>query len=131
MKRCLALALLCAACAGPAQETALDDPLGGKPAAPQTVSLLREPLYAPNLAPERQAELEANLEAAWKEYLEDPRSEERIIWVGRRLAYLGRYRAAIEVYTRGLELHPQSYRLLRHRGHRHITLRELEAEGLL
>jgi tetratricopeptide (TPR) repeat protein len=31
------------------------------------------------------------------------------------------------VYTRGLEKHPKSYRLLRHRGHRYITLRKFDA----
>ncbi len=52
-----------------------------------------------------------------------PRDEERIIWYGRRLAYIGRYEKAIEVYSKGLTMHPDSPRLLRHRGHRYITLR--------
>ncbi len=70
-------------------------------------------------------ELQARLleEAADRLELE-PDSEDSWIWVGRRLAYLGRYRAAQRVYTRGLATNPGSYRLLRHRGHRWLTLRE-------
>jgi len=57
---------------------------------------------------------------------QNPGDELAIIWLGRRLAYLGDYRGAIDVYTRGLELHPESYRLRRHRGHRYITLRRFD-----
>lgn len=55
-----------------------------------------------------------------------PASETDLIWVGRRLAYLGRYDEAIEVYTDGLETHPESFRIRRHRGHRFITVRNLD-----
>ncbi|HIF39625.1 MAG TPA: hypothetical protein EYQ74_00830 [Planctomycetes bacterium] len=51
-------------------------------------------------------------------------SEANAIWVGRRLGYLGRYSEAIEWFTARLREFPDSYRLLRHRGHRHISLRE-------
>jgi len=47
------------------------------------------------------------------------------IWLGRRLAYLGRYRDAIETYSEGIEKHPDDARMYRHRGHRYITVREL------
>jgi len=52
-----------------------------------------------------------------------PRDEERIIWFGRRLAYIARYEEAIKAYSKGLTIHSDSPRLLRHRGHRYITLR--------
>ena len=52
-----------------------------------------------------------------------PRDEQRIIWYGRRIAYLGLYDDAIEIYSKGLKVHPESPRLLRHRGHRYISLR--------
>ena len=48
-----------------------------------------------------------------------------IIWLGRREAYLGHFREAIEIFTRGIELHPYDARLYRHRGHRYISVREL------
>jgi tetratricopeptide (TPR) repeat protein len=52
-----------------------------------------------------------------------PREEDRIIWYGRRLAYLGLYQDAIDVYSIGLTVHPNSPKLLRHRGHRYISTR--------
>ncbi|RIK70733.1 hypothetical protein DCC62_22425, partial [candidate division KSB1 bacterium] len=61
--------------------------------------------------------------AFWRAAL---RAGERLIWLGRRLAYLWRYREAIEVFSKGIALHPKSYKLLRHRGHRYITVREFD-----
>ena len=49
-----------------------------------------------------------------------------MIWVGRRLEYLERFDEAQELSTRGLELHPDSWKILRHRGHRWITLRQFD-----
>ena len=51
-------------------------------------------------------------------------NEANAIWVGRRLGYLGRYSEAIEWFSARLQEFPDSYRLLRHRGHRHISLRK-------
>jgi tetratricopeptide (TPR) repeat protein len=91
----------------------------------QATSLLGDPLYSPRLRPEQRKQLEANLAAAKAAYQKDP-SEENIIWLGRRTAYLNQFREAIAVYTKGLAEYPRSYRLLRHRGHRYITVRELD-----
>ncbi|HRP63162.1 MAG TPA: hypothetical protein PK400_07715 [Phycisphaerales bacterium] len=55
----------------------------------------------------------------------DP-TENNFIWMGRRLAYLGHYEDAIAEFTHGLERYPSSFRLLRHRGHRWITLRRFD-----
>ncbi len=55
-----------------------------------------------------------------------PDSETDLIWVGRRLAYLGRYSESIDVYTQGLGIHPDSYRIRRHRGHRYISTRRFD-----
>lgn len=90
---------------------------------PEAYSLLGEPLYAPELPEDVLLERSADLSEAHRIYLMDPANELSIIWFGRRLAYLGRYHEAVEVYTDGLEVHPDSERLLRHRGHRFITLR--------
>jgi len=101
--------------------------VGTKRESPREVrSLLGEALAPPELAPEREEALEADLAAARSAYESAPDSEEAAIWVGRRLAYLGRYQEAVEWYTREIEQHPESYRLLRHRGHCWITLREFE-----
>lgn len=72
---------------------------------------------------ERYEQQLAAARAAWERTPQDPDS---IIWLGRRLAYLGRIREAIEVYSRGIALHPDNPWLYRHRGHRYITVRELD-----
>ncbi|MCP5108286.1 MAG: tetratricopeptide repeat protein [bacterium] len=64
-----------------------------------------------------------NYESAKKNFEAEP-NEENTIWLGRRTAYLGKYKEAIAIYTRGLERFPNSYRLYRHRGHRYISTRQ-------
>ncbi|MCR9251523.1 MAG: tetratricopeptide repeat protein [bacterium] len=66
----------------------------------------------------------AKLEEAKNNFDSNPDSLDYIIWYGRRLAYLSKYKEAISVYTNGLKKHPNSYQLLRHRGHRFITTRQ-------
>lgn len=85
-----------------------------------------KPLFPMQLTPERRAKLEADLAVALEAKAAAPNRVENWIWLGRRLAYLGRYRDAIAVYTTALEHWPDSYRLYRHRGHRWITVREFE-----
>lgn len=92
---------------------------------PEAYSLFGEPLFPMELPEETRAELEANLAEARADYEADPDDPENIIWLGRRLAYLWRYQDAIEVYTEGIEKHPENPKLYRHRGHRYITVREL------
>lgn len=93
---------------------------------PEAISLLGEPLYAPELPLDTLLQRGAELNTAHSLYLVDETNEQSIIWFGRRLAYLGRYHEAIDVYTAGLVHHPDSYRLLRHRGHRFISIRRLD-----
>jgi len=64
-------------------------------------------------------------EAKRKALDEDP-SLDNTIWVGRFIAYQGKYREAIQYYTEALEKFPDESRLLRHRGHRYISVREFE-----
>lgn len=66
---------------------------------------------------------EVNLRAAEKKYRADSTDDEQIIWYGRRLAYVGNYKDAISVYTKGINRHPDNARFYRHRAHRYITLR--------
>lgn len=94
--------------------------------ASEGVSLLGKPLIAPALPEDVRLKRERELRVAQYEYDRDPHDEGAIIWLGRRLAYLGRYRDAIDVFSNGLALHPESYKLLRHRGHRYITLRKFD-----
>ena len=88
----------------------------------ETISLLGRPLYA-NPVTSNLAALEVDLEAARAEWAKQPNDPDRIVWLGRRLAYLWRYGEAIDVFTAGLQAHPNDAALLRHRGHHYITLR--------
>ena len=70
--------------------------------------------------------MEKNLKEAQAQYDANPKNADAIIWLGRRLAYLGRFTDAIDTYTKGIALFPADARFYRHRGHRHITLRQFE-----
>jgi len=91
--------------------------------APETISLLGDTLFAPALPDSIRARYERRLAEARNDFDHAPTELSNVIWLGRRTAYLGRFREAIAVYSKGLEAHPNVARLLRHRGHRYITLR--------
>jgi len=93
----------------------------------EAISLAGDELPRPGRSADRRRALEADLAAARRELEENPRDPAAHVWVGRRLGYLGRYREAVDVFTAAIEEFPESYRLLRHRGHRNITLRRLDA----
>jgi dienelactone hydrolase len=93
---------------------------------PEATSFLGAHLFAPEPAPDAAKTLEENLANARAEFAKNPDAADAILWLGRRTAYAGRFREAIEIYTRGLAKHPGDARLYRHRGHRFITVRKLE-----
>jgi len=93
---------------------------------PEGTSLLGKPLVSVPPTGEHKTRLEADLAKAQADYDRDPASADAAIWLGRRLAYLGRFRDAIDVYSKGILRHPNEPRLYRHRGHRHITIRKLD-----
>jgi tetratricopeptide (TPR) repeat protein len=88
-------------------------------------SLLGRPLSRPPVSAAARSNLEAKLAAARQAFDHTPTNPDSIIWLGRRTAYLGRYREAIAIYSRGIKLHPNDARLYRHRGHRYLTIRRL------
>jgi tetratricopeptide (TPR) repeat protein len=92
----------------------------------QAISLFGESLFPPPLPPEVREDREVKLVQARSDYELDPGDTDAIIWYGRRTAYLGDYRSAITIYTEGIEQHPDDARLYRHRGHRFISVRELD-----
>jgi tetratricopeptide (TPR) repeat protein len=117
------VAFAVAGCASPAPREHSDD-------VEQVVearSLLGVSLVRPQIPAEVRTRYEEQLADAQAELLRAPESADASIWVGRRLAYLGRYGEAIEHFTRAIERHPRDARLYRHRGHRYITVRRLEA----
>jgi tetratricopeptide (TPR) repeat protein len=93
---------------------------------PEATSLFGKPLVSIAPMGEQKARLEADLAKAQADYDRDPSSADAAIWLGRRIAYLGRYGDAIDVFSRGIARHPNEPRLYRHRGHRYITIRKFD-----
>jgi len=97
-----------------------------EPVVPEAFSLLGEPLVPAPLPPEVRADRLGKLAEAEAQLDESPEDADALIWLGRRLGYMGRYREAVAVFTRGAALYPKDARFLRHRGHRFLTLRRLD-----
>jgi tetratricopeptide (TPR) repeat protein len=93
---------------------------------PEATSLLGRPLISPEPPAERKAAMEKDLEAARAEFEKNPANVDAAIWLGRRTAYLGRYREAIRIYSDAIAKQSSDARLYRHRGHRYITVREFD-----
>jgi tetratricopeptide (TPR) repeat protein len=102
-------------------------PAAGEAPEVEAISLLGKELIRPT-APAAAAapQLEA-IDALKRRLAARENDAEALIWLGRRVAYLGRYRESIEIFGRGASLHPEDARFLRHRGHRHLTLRDIPA----
>ncbi len=96
------------------------------PSGAQAISLLGDTLKTPDVNPADFDEFNSNLLRAVVDYRIDPENPEYIIWLGRRTAYLGSYREALNIFTEGVFKHPEDPRMYRHRGHRYITLRQFE-----
>ena len=99
---------------------------GPLPPGVQAISFLGDTLREFPLAPAVKARYEQQLAEAHAAYVRTPTNVDSIIWLGRRLGYLGRIREAIDIYSKGIALHPDNPWLYRHRGHRYITVRELD-----
>lgn len=86
-------------------------------------SLTGRPLERPRFDDATAARLRTELALAADSLRARPASAEALLWVGRRLAYLGRYREAIDTFSVGVKRFPVDARFLRHRGHRYLTVR--------
>ncbi len=118
------IALFAAAC--DTSSSSGDEVGAALPEGAQTFSLFGDPLYPPEPSPEVEAQQAEELAEARATYDENPDDADAIIWLGRRIAYTGLYREAVEVYTEGIEKHPADARMYRHRGHRWISLRDFD-----
>ena len=93
---------------------------------PEAKGLDGRSFFAPELSAEAKKRLEDSLAAATADFVKNPDDVQNIVWVGRRLAYLSRYREAIDVFSRGVAKFPADARPLRHRAHRYITTRQFD-----
>lgn len=92
----------------------------------EAISLLGDTLRRPRLDSAAQERMQSQLVAARLELAARPADADALIWVGRRLGYLGRYAAAIAMFSDGIRRFPNDARMYRHRGHRYISVRELD-----
>jgi tetratricopeptide (TPR) repeat protein len=78
------------------------------------------------LSTEARTRYERQLGEARGAYERSPRNADSVIWYARRLGYLGKLRESIEVYSRGIAIHPDNPWMYRHRGHRYVSVREFD-----
>lgn len=130
---CWATSLLLAASLGACSgaDAPSDDDVPGMPevaagAGFEAISLLGDTLTAPDLPDDVRAVYQERYAEAEDALVAAPDDADALIWMGRRTAYLGQYREAIEIYTHALTLHSDDPRIYRHRGHRYLTVRELD-----
>lgn len=93
------------------------------PNEPEAISFSGKPLYAKQVEPLALAKSDSSINAIRnKEKL----TEDDFVEIGKHYVATNRYKLAISNYTEGLEKFPTSYKLLRNRGHRYITVRKLK-----
>ncbi|MEP6763986.1 MAG: hypothetical protein ABJB66_06730 [Gemmatimonadaceae bacterium] len=89
----------------------------------EVASLLGVGLRRPFLDSATAARLNRNLTDVADSLRINPSSADALVWYGRRLGYLGRYREAIDTFAAGIKLYPSDPRFYRHRGQRYLTIR--------
>jgi len=89
-------------------------------------SLLQKPLISPQVNQQRDSLQIQNYLEALKAYEANKDQVPNIVWLGRRIAYLGDYKKAIEIYSKGINKFPNEAQFYRHRGHRYISTRQLD-----
>lgn len=117
MRSAIVVGLLLAACSAPPAEL---------PPGAQVRGLLGDTFYPPPVAEGQRETLEQQLLEARARWIAAPDDADALIWYGRRLGYLGRFVEAVELFTEGIQRHPDDARMWRFRGHRFITLRQFE-----
>jgi len=119
------LAFAVTACAR-GEDTASDSATAAEPVVVQGVSFLGDSLRELPLSADMRARYDSQLTVARASFDTAPSNPDSIIWYARRLGYLGRFRESIAVYTAGIAQHPDNPWMYRHRGHRYISVRELD-----
>jgi len=89
---------------------------------PDAVSLFGKPLFSPQPSEKLLSQLHER-----KRHFEANRNDpDALIWFGRFVAYSGDYAAAIKIFTAGATQFPDDARMLRHAGHRYISIRKFD-----
>lgn len=107
-------------------KTEKNDKNSHKNHSPDQESIFKTPLGKEYKITDASQKLKDQHRQALSVYEKYPDSIEAIIWFGRRTAYLGNYKDAISIYTKGIEKFPAEPRLYRHRGHRYISIRKFK-----
>lgn len=118
-------AFLVVGCSAPKKEIS-SEPESNKQDSEGFKTLTGKSLPKKQLSEAAKSIFEQNLQEAKANLDQYPDSLDLMIWYGRRLAYLGQHKEAIQAFSDGLKQYPESHRLKRHRGHRYITTRQLE-----
>src|SRR5688500_3654650 len=120
----LVLAALVAASSASCRRTQQPDPALGIEY--EAISLLGDTLRRPVIEAGARERMQGQMVAARMEMAARPDDPDALIWFGRRLAYLGRYVEAIRTFSDGIQRFPDDPRMYRHRGHRYISVRQLD-----
>lgn len=110
--------LLLFSCSSPKKEGA-EEPV--VESAPETTSFLGKPLYRKQADSLVLMKADSAIEAIRDK---GDLNEEDYIAISRHLVSTGRFRDAVNNFTEGINKFPNSFKLLRHRGHRYLNLRE-------
>jgi tetratricopeptide (TPR) repeat protein len=90
---------------------------------PQAYSLARKSFYSIPPDPKLLAKSDSIISLIQSKHI---LLENDFIEIGKQLVATSRYKEAVENYTLGLNQFPKSFKLLRLRGHRYLTLRKLD-----
>ncbi len=90
---------------------------------PEAKSFAGKPLFAATAPPLILAKSDSVIASIRSKPMQ---TDDDYIEIGKQLVATARYKRAVEVYSEGLSKYPNSYKLLRNRGHRYITLRQLD-----
>ena len=89
----------------------------------QGTSLFNTPLIRRQVDANKDSLQIVNYYNALERYNDDSLNVDNIVWLGRRIAYLGDYKKAIEILGEGIKAFPEEAQFYRHRGHRYISIR--------
>lgn len=90
---------------------------------PEAISFSGKALYSKPAEPKALAKSDSIISVIRKK---GELTDDDYVEIGKQLVGTARYKLAVDIYTEGLSKYPNSYKLLRNRGHRFITLRKLE-----